>query len=473
MIRKIKSSLTAKVFLLTAALLLGVSLLVFGLLAWLMPQTYSNRLNTALKEQAQDFIAELEQVPFSGSGGLFDQFLQNREVDSVELYNSHGAQIPLPSEEFTSDGNEAAVVEQNSAETAGQAPILSAHYYFSFSGSNDRYMLIVYGTAESVALLRQSFGQVFPWIAVGILIVSLAVSWIYSRLVTRPVLDLSRISEQMSALHFNWQVSEQRTDELGILAKSLNTLSRSLSATLSDLQQANAKLLQDMEQEKRLARARTSFFSAVSHELKTPVTIIKGQLEGMLLGIGVYKDRETYLARSLAVTNTLEAMVQEILTVSRLETAGDNLKKEEFDCIPMIKSYLNETEDWIVGKELQLALTLPPAAFLHGNRMLMEKVFSNLIGNAIAYSPHGASIEISVTQNHGRLAFSVENTGAHIPEEHMSRLFDAFYRLEQSRNRETGGTGLGLYIVQEVLRRHGSECQVCNTPAGVRFSFVL
>ena len=130
-------------------------------------------------------------------------------------------------------------------------------------------------------------------------------------MITKPVLEISRISEKMSDLQLNWTVDEQRTDELGTLGKSLNRLSYNLSA-------------------------RTNFFSAVSHELKTPITIMKGQLEGMLLGIGAYKDREKYLTRVLEIANTLETMVQEILTISRLETAGADFKKDRLDCIQII-----------------------------------------------------------------------------------------------------------------------------------------
>ena len=311
MIRKIKSSLYAKVFLTTTAMLLCTSLLVFSLLAWLMPQTYSNRLNTVLDERAQRFVSELEQVSYN------------------------------------------------------------------------------------------------------------------------------------------------------------------LSVTLSDLQNANKRLEADIEHEKKLEQARTNFFSAVSHELKTPITIMKGQLEGMLLGIGAYKDREKYLTRVLEIANTLETMVQEILTISRLETAGADFKKDRLDCIQIIKSYLNETEDLIAGKDLQIHLDISLSLSISGNKMLMEKVFSNLIGNAIKYSPHGADIWISALPEHGRAVFSVENMGEHIPADSIPKLFDAFYRVEQSRSRTTGGSGLGLYIVQEILHLHGSECTVCNTQAGVKFSFTI
>ena len=475
MISKIRSSLYAKVFLTTTAMLLCVSLLVFSLLAWLMPQTYSNRLNTVLDERVQRFVSELEQVAFPNSGGLFDQLLQDMEINSVELYNGKGEFVPLPTEQYAEarDGNTAYIEQTQINELRKTVPLLSGSYHFSFSDSNERYMLIVYGAAEQIGELQQSFIRVFPFILLIVLAVAFIVSWLYSCMITKPVLEISRISEKMSDLQLNWTVDEQRTDELGTLGKSLNRLSHNLSVTLSDLQNANKKLEADIEHEKKLEQARTNFFSAVSHELKTPVTIIKGQLEGMLLGIGAYKDHEKYLTRSLEIANTLETMVQEILTISRLETAGAEFKIDHLDCVQIIKSYLNETEDLVVRKDLQIYLDLPLSVLITGNKMLMEKVFSNLIGNAIKYSPQGASIRISAHMEHEQIKFSFENTGTCIPEDSIPKLFDAFYRVEQSRSRKTGGSGLGLYIVQEILHQHGSECTVCNTQAGVKFSFTI
>ena len=472
MIKKIRCSLFAKVFLITAIVLFCMALLVFGLLVWLMPQTYSNQLNTILDNRTQKFVSELEQVTFSNSGGLFDQFLQNREINSVALYNSSGDFVPLPTEQFNNEW-EVSIAQSAEDDLNENAPILSNHYYFSFSDSNDRYQLIVYGTAEQIAELQQSFARVFPVILFAVLAVAFAVSWLYSRMITKPVLAISRIAEKMSDLQLDWKVDEQRADELGILGKSLNTLSYNLSTALSDLQNVNRKLEADIEHEKELEQARTNFFSAVSHELKTPVTIMKGQLEGMLLGIGVYKDREKYLTRSLEIVNTLEAMVQEILTISRLETAGTDFRKDRLDCVRIIKSYLSETEDLIIEKDLQIHLDLSSSVFINGNEMLIEKVFSNLIGNAIKYSPQRASIWISALTEHEQVKFSVENTGTHIPEDSIPKLFDAFYRVEQSRSRKTGGSGLGLYIVQEILHRYESECTVCNTQSGVKFSFTI
>ncbi|MCI8643127.1 MAG: GHKL domain-containing protein [Lachnospiraceae bacterium] len=473
--KKIKSSLLVKVFLITSIMLLCVSLLVFGLLAWLMPQTYSNRLNAVLDKRVQGFVSELEKTAFLDSGGLFDQFLQDMEINSIELYDNKGGLVPLPTEMFNNEGegNILYIGQAATAKSPEITPVLSSSYHFSFLDCNDRYMLIVYGEAEQIAQLQQSFIRVFPLILLIVFVVASVMSYLYSCLITKPVLSISRISENMSRLQLDWKVEERRTDELGTLGKSLNTLSRSLSAALLELQSANRRLEADIEHEKELDRARTNFFSAVSHELKTPITIIKGQLEGMLLGVGAYKDHGKYLARSLEITNTLETMVQEILTISRLETGGADIAGECFNCIQIIKSYLGETQDLIAKKDLQIHLDVPPSVLISGNKILLEKVFSNLIGNAIKYSPQGAIICISIFREQERTGFSIENTGVHIPEESIPKLFDAFYRVDQSRSRTTGGSGLGLYIVQEILRQHKSECKVINTQSGVKFSFFI
>lgn len=466
MIRKFNDSLFTKIFIITAILLLCVSLSVFGLVAVLMPQTYSNELNSVLSRQALDFIDELEMTALEDSGGLFDQFLENINIFSVELYDDNGQGVTIP----TMRGNETSASEMASS---SDAPVLSNSFYFSFFGSGTKYMLVVYGKATQVEELRQVFLRIFPIVFIAALILALLVSLLFSRIITSPVLRISSIATKMSEMQLDWKLDTKRTDELGILEKSLNTMSQNLQTALSDLKNANAKLEEDIEHEKELEQAQMDFFSAASHELKTPITIIKGQLEGMLLGIGIYKDREKYLSRSLEVANTLEVMVQELLIISRLQTSGADLKKEPFDCVQVIQKYLRETEDLIINKDLRVYLNAPQSATVNGNRLLLEKVFSNIIGNAIKYSPQDAVINITVNHQQNQYLFQIENSGTHITRENMDKIFEPFYRIEQSRSRKTGGSGLGLYIVQKILQYHNSVCDVCNTEKGVCFSFGL
>ncbi len=481
--KRLADSLFAKVFLLTVALLFGISMFVYGILACLMPQTYSNRLSEALDEQAHSLIAELEQVPMADSDGLFSQFLQNPAISYAELYTSSGTWIPLPNtaEYITNHTYEANLVQEQpgtaiSSEDASEAdssPVLSGSYFFSFADDSTRYLLVVYGSAEQTAQLKQAFLRILPALLLLCIAAALTASLLYAHIITKPVLKLCRISKKMSRLQFDWQPANARSDELGILEHNLHELSCRLADALACLQNANEKLAADIAHEKALEQARTDFFSAVSHELKTPVTVIKGQLEGMLLGIGAYKNHKKYLAKSLETAETLEHMVQEIVTISRLEAANASFPMQPFDCVPLIRSYLNTTEDLMISKHLHLYCELPPTAYIRGNKLLLEKVFSNLIGNAVKYAPPNADIKILLAAGQGQVQFSVENSGSHIPDDCLPKLFDAFYRVEQSRSRKTGGSGLGLYLVQKILTQHESCCTVCNTPTGVMFSFCI
>ena len=182
MIKRIKGSLFAKVFILTVAVLLCVSFLVYGVLAWYMPQTYSNNLNAALDEQTSDFIYELEHIRMQDSGGLFHQFLQNTTISKEELYTA---------DRF----NDGITGEALGGASYESAPIISNSYYFSFADDNSQYILTVYGEASQIAELRQSFVSILPILFCVILLVSLATAWVYSRIITNPVLKISRISK--------------------------------------------------------------------------------------------------------------------------------------------------------------------------------------------------------------------------------------------------------------------------------------
>ena len=468
MIKRIKDSLAAKVFLLSLLLLILCGFLTYLLIAIFMPKTYSLYLNYALAEKAQQFVSLLETVDFDSSGALFDSFIGNPDISTVELIDENGTSIPLPSLQNTYTGSTVILSDHDLGE-----PTTTQSFDFSFLNDNTQYTLIVYGNAQPVSQIRQSILQTAPLILCLIIILAAVIAFLFSRVVTKPVLTISSVAKNMSQLSLDWDCVENRTDELGVLQKSLNILSRSLSTALSDLQKANSKLQGDIEKEKALEKERMEFFSAVSHELKTPITVIKGQLEGMLLDVGAYKDHKKYLTRSLEVANTMESMVQEILTISRLETSRASIVHIQFDIAQYLKTYLSSTEDLMIRKNLTLHTDIEVPALVLGDSRLLSKVIGNLISNAIFYSPPDNDIYIAAKTQSGKFRFRIENTGVHIPNEDLSKIFEPFYRVDHSRSRQTGGSGLGLYIVQKILKQHGSECNVTNTEQGVCFSFLL
>lgn len=464
--KKIRDSLFIKIFAVTCLLMVVCCSATYGFIAWMVPQTYSTDLDAALDKEVNALISKLEYTSGTDSGFLFDEFLLNNTV-LLQLYDENGREIALPSQynnDFPNEADDGIVFE-------GPPSMYGAthSYLFRFHDSETVYTLSVAGNAEPVNQLMDTIGNIVPSLTVMVVFLSIIGAVLYSRYVTKPVIEISRVSEKMSDLDFTWSCTERRSDELGILAHSLNELSRKLSAALNDLQAANSRLEADIERERMLEQAQLDFFSAVSHELKTPITVIKGQLEGMLLNVGKYKERDKYLARSLEVVKSMEGMVQEILSVSRIKSSETVLQEETFDFSDMVKKEYGLFEDMVVGKGLEWHEDIQQGLMLRGDKALLGKVVNNLVSNAIHYSPDGSDIFIKIHSWNGKIQFSIENTGVHLPESDIPKLFDAFYRVERSRSRQTGGSGLGLYIVKMILEQHRVDYQIKNTEQGVCF----
>ncbi len=453
MIKKIRSSLSIKVFVLTAMLMAACCAVTYLCIARFSPYIYSHRLEDA-EELAQLAYLELPNHDFSESELTFDIQLYNKTLK--EQFDDEFVFYILPSD---------------SAELRSFDGVdTTTRYCFRFADSDVEYTVFIAKNTEKESQITEALQKAIPVLSVVIIAVSIVAAFFYTVYMTTPIKRISKISKQMAALDFSGLCTVRRTDEIGILASSLNDLSGKLSSALSELQSANKQLQADIDKERELERQRVEFFSAASHELKTPITIIKGQLQGMLYQVGRYKDRETYLAESLAVTDTLEKMVQELLTISRLDTPGYVCNMSAFNLSNLINECLLAQEDLFMQRELIVEKFISPDVFISGDIRLLQKVLDNLLGNAAAYSPAGNRIVVKLWQNGNKAKLTIENSGVHIPDGDIPKLFEAFYRVDQSRNRQTGGTGLGLYIVKTILDLHGAEIKIENTSQGVMVS---
>ena len=166
----------------------------------------------------------------------------------------------------------------------------------------------------------------------------------------------------------------------------------------------------------------------------------------------------------------MEGLVQEILTVSRMESSGFALQTEPLDLGRLAGDQLALDSDWMELKGLRLESDLPQGKVILGDPALLGKALGNLISNAVNYSPEGADITAALWAAGGRVVFTLQNSGVSLPQEAIPHLFEAFYRVEQSRNRSTGGSGLGLYLVKMILDRHGADYWIENTSGGVTFT---
>lgn len=474
--KKLSESLTTRIFLITSFILLCAGAVTFALIAFATPSMYTSVVNSDLQQQTDALTEQLKETKFEDCGPVLDDFIRSTRAD-VMLLNSDGEiadtgselsmqskykddNIKVSTDGSGEDGSVSSSLGVSVAEGTGNTTTVTTMQQYSiiadvtFSDRPERYSLYVTPHLEEENLAVRALIQMAPWLLLVLLVLSLLCAFIYSRYITRPIVRLSGIAKKTSELDFNWKCNEQRRDEIGTLGHSLDQMSQRLSAALEELEAAN--------------RALRAFFSAASHELKTPVTILKGQLSGMLEGIDVYQDRDKYLLRSLQVTGRMEHLIQEMLSISRMETGAAAVKQESLELSALIEKQLGFVTELIKQRGQRLAVQLKPEIMVTGDASLLGKAIGNLLSNASLYSPEGAEIRVWCGIRQDKPAFTIENTGVHIQDDALPHLFEAFYREEDSRNRSTGGSGLGLYLVQMILERHHASCTIENTEDGVR-----
>lgn len=521
LIKYIKSRIGIKIFLLNIVILMAVSGISYGFVAAFMPRSYSDSLNRTLAARAKQLAESLSGYTLENALTIMEEFSsvnQSRVVlldengGIVREWNGLGDALLITSVMVGSSGGaeESAstveTMEADNVQTEGGVSMVEqmeqqamGHYEVAFKETDHKYTLLVFGSTQLVNQAVEALGKILPWMLLTAFAVSLLISLFYSRYLSKPVRKLGAASDKMANLDFSVRTDMKRTDELGVLSRSLDVMAENLDQALSGLREANAKLKDEMEQERELEQRRMEFFAAASHELKTPVTILKGQIEGMEQNVGVYKDRDKYLARAREVTATLQNMVQEILMISRMESCGFELKKKEMDLAELVRLQLADLNELFEQKNMELEISLPEKCPCMTDPGLMEIVVRNILVNAVRYSPAGERISVKLFTNSNKDSFSsgfiqnvvseqeasrkpkataqiffeVENTGVHISDQDLPRLFDAFYRVDSSRNRKNGGSGLGLYIVREILEQHEAEYEMRNTDAGVCFQMKL
>ena len=454
--KKISQSIRAKTFLSMLALLTACCLMIYGIVMLVLPQNYY----TDLEDQvADDFDALLD---------TFDEKTWAASTDEIERFAVHNHALV----NIINDSGEVLYsVNHSTPEPGSPVSIVRRTHGFGamFTEGMARYYLMVSAARVTAARPLAVLVRLLPLITAAILLVSVVGAYLLSRYYSRPLIAISQTARQMAALDLTGQCEVRRQDEIGVLAASLNEMSAQLSTALADLQAANGQLKQDIEREREQERQRVEFFTAVSHELKTPIAIIKGQLEGMIYQVGDYKDRDTYLRHCLKTTNDMEALVKEILAAARLGGSDFRLVCTDLDFSGLLQSgcrkFLGPMED----KQIALTLAIQPGVHCRGDLRLLEKAFDNVLSNAVAYSPAGARITVRLQEG----VCTIENTGIQIAEEDLARLFTPFYRVDKSRSRNSGGSGLGLYITKTILDRHGIRHTLANTENGVKFTAFL
>lgn len=439
-----------------ACILIVSSLLIYIVVMTAMPKSYQVQEDSRFSTAVDQFIEQLQNVSREDAIPMIDRFCLQHNTTAYLKIGDENLQF--------------GAFEQSSENVDGNLAATKASYTpVTFTGADGPYLLLITRSMQTVNAISVAFYRIFPWILVLILLVSAVGAWICSALLSKPVLEICMISKRMSKLDLTWRCSVERTDELGVLAANLNTMADKLTANTEALETANMCLQGDVEREREQERQRRALFAAVSHELKTPITILRGQLESMIYGIGAYKDRDKFLPISLDTVNRMEGLVKEILLVSKLTSDEIQLHYSLLNLRRLLQDCCTFYEPLAAEKEIHFEMTEMQEVVIEADEKRFKKVLSNLIGNAVAYSPEGACVRITLTEKE----LTVENTGVWIPEDQICHIFEPFYRIEQSRNKNTGGNGLGLYIVKIILELHKMAFSFINTESGVRFSILI
>ena len=213
----------------------------------------------------------------------------------------------------------------------------------------------------------------------------------------------------------------------------------------------------------------------IAHELKTPVASIQGYLETILDNPHINEEtKQQFLQRCYAQSERLTSLLRDISTLNRLDDGSDMLDFEVVDIAKMVADIKKETALQCEEKQMNMIVQLPERLVVKGNRSLLYSIFRNLTDNAIAYAGEGTTITLEGKEQGNKWHFIFRDNGQGVPQEHLARLFERFYRVDKGRSRKMGGTGLGLAIVKNAVLLHGGTIRVSNLPeGGLKFEFTI
>ncbi|MBE6778575.1 MAG: HAMP domain-containing protein [Ruminococcaceae bacterium] len=320
---------------------------------------------------------------------------------------------------------------------------------------------------ESVAVTNR-----FLIITGGIaLVVGLLSVWVISRRYARPIRQLVKVADGVARLDFTGRYTGRAQDEVGALGDSINAMSRALEDTVTQLKNANVRLLSDIRQKETQDQARRAFIANVSHELKTPIALIGTYAEGLREDIAAGgAQQKDYCAVIEEEAHRISQMLRRMTLLMQLEGGAGQLEIERFDVTELVGNLARRLQDRLDAKEV--ALTLPPdtPCYVYADPYLMENVLENYLTNAIHHVNHAGRITVSLQPApEGRVRIAVINTGDPIPTEELPRIWESFYKVDKARTRAYGGNGIGLSVVAAIALAHGMPYGVRNLSDGVEF----
>lgn len=444
-----KLKIFPKTFLYTLGLMLIIVLLSHTLIYFLMPWAYNYQQEKALEADAARLVEQIITAPSEERVNYVTSFAAKWSANANVVYDDFSYHVDLLKEEAAASSPDgkvdvtiiATATEDGLKISLAENPLGGADFFKVEQGFAD-------GTGSITAIVSRQHIEdavsavlmILPFTAILCMVISVLFALAYSRMFTRPIQQISAATEKMRELEPDAHCPNDTLDEMGMLADNVNSLYQTLLSTIRTLEQ-------EIEKVEAADIQKSNFLRAASHELKTPVTAVSVLLENMLLGIGKYKDRDTYLARCKELTDRLAQMIKEILDASRAEFAGEQ-EQADFLIADALNAVIEPYQIIAKAKGIAFSVDTGEPFSVHLPQGMIEKAISNILANAVSYTKPDGTIYVSCKGQ--RLI--IENECTPIPPEHLTHIFEPFYRPDYGRDRATGGNGLGLYLIATILK---------------------
>ena len=343
--------------------------------------------------------------------------------------------------------------------------------YYSLQGILDNGLYIVLRMPVEQLTRSINFAvSFFAFVAFAFILIEIAAVLFITNTFTSPIIEMSRIAKKMSNLDFDALVTVKSRDEIGELGNSMNELSMKLKKNISELKAANLEMSRNIEERQQLEDMRSEFLSHASHELKTPIALIQGYAEGLKDSVNDDPEsRDFYCDVIIDESAKMNKLVMRLINLNHLESGTDSLSIERFDVTDLTKSIINASDILIKQKKAVVTYEQKEPIYVWADEFMSEEVITNYFSNAIHYVKEGGRIRVWFEQKENVVRINVYNEGDRIDEKHIDKLFIKFYKADEARTREYGGSGIGLSIVEAIMKAHNMEYGVYNETDGVVF----
>ncbi|PEB47446.1 two-component sensor histidine kinase [Bacillus pseudomycoides] len=321
------------------------------------------------------------------------------------------------------------------------------------------------------ANLTDALKQLAPHIAITMLTISLLGSLIYTKLIAKPFQYMSDALKEIMNLDFSDKPQVKTSAKKDNY--DLQAITSQAQHIVKNLHETNKDLRSELRKEQELEKSRKEFMSMLSHELKTPIAAVMGQLDGMIHGIGAYKDRDKYLKRSYEMMQDINILTEKMSELSKIQNPQFTPTLEIIPLSTIIEDVMKKVDYFVNVKQLKIQSNIKQDVQILADHKFIQTAIFNIISNAVHYTIDHQHVYIKLYEKPNSYALEVLNTGTQIDEEKLAHLFEPFYRANPGKHGLVQGSGLGLYIVKQILDKHQFPYGIQNTPQGVKCSIIF